>query len=597
MKIRNRVVSTVLGILLSGAMILGMLPTEAMAAGQGATTSQTTQKGYDGNVQNTYKPGSGTTYYVDSEGGKDENEGTSEDAPFQTLAKVNEITLEAGDSILLKRGSIFDDQQLAPKGRGTEDEHILIGSYGDEDDSMPVINTNFKYREAILIENMEYVDITGIEVTNDDAFNETSSANDANNSKNTALDNGKKFRPLGVHILINEDAGETLKPGTDGDDRVYKGINLDGCYIHDVDGDENYNTNKLSGGVGIEIKYHNSNNRYPVFDGVTVQNNRIDQVDRCGIKAIRLTELDQNSGNGEEVGGDSQRYAGVRRSGKNQASLNYVVRNNYLTDIGGDGILVDSTRGALVENNLLYNHTMRATGANAGIWSWNAFDTVFQYNESYGGPSYNQDGCSYDSDYNSAGTIFQYNYSHDCVMGFMLIMGGNDTDIIRYNLSQNDGNVWRHIANNSNTPSYIYNNVFVYDGDNWRFVNNNASDDSQTQSIRNNWQYFNNIFYNTSTTTTSNWKIGDWDNAVTGTNIVYEASGEYADNEITDAIHADPKFVKVGGADDRGASEGDKNAVQDNIWSSLDCYKLQEGSPAIGAGTYVNVQPQTTSAN
>mgnify|MGYP002546267069 CR=1 FL=1 len=99
----------------------------------------------------------------------------------------------------------------------------------------------------------------------------------------------KKFRPLGVHILINEDAADTLKPGTDGEDRIYRGINLDGCYIHDVDGDENYNTNKLSGGVGIEIKYHNSNNRYPVFDGVTVQNNRIDQVDRCGIKAIRLT--------------------------------------------------------------------------------------------------------------------------------------------------------------------------------------------------------------------------------------------------------------------------------------------------------------------
>lgn len=585
MKRCKRLASAVGSVLLTGALVLGMVPAELMAAPE-KEASDLTQRGYDGALQNVYQPGGGAIYYVDSENGNDDNAGTSKDQAFKSLAKVNAITLSEGDSILLKKGSIFEKQQLAPKGRGTEERHILIGTYGEGE--MPVINTRFEYREAILIENMEYVDITGIEVTNDDVFNKTSEVEDKNNQKNTALVNGKKFRPLGVHILINEDAKETFKG--DGDaERVYKGVNLDGCYIHDVDGDENYNTNKLSGGIGIEIKYHNKNKIYPVFDGVTVQNNRIDQVDRCGIKAIRLTELDQNNGNGEEVGGDGERSAGVRREGRNQASLNYVVRNNYLTDIGGDGILVDSTRGALVENNLMYNHTMRATGANAGIWSWNAFDTTFQYNECYGGPVNNQDGCSYDSDYLSAGTIFQYNYSHDCKLGFMLVMGNNDTDIIRYNLSQNDGNVFRHIVAGSNTPSYVYNNVFYYNGDKWRFVNNNTPDDSTTDSIRTNWQYFNNIFYNTSETTPSNWKIGDWEKAMTGNNMVYEASGKYGAQEIPNAIHADPMFEDPG----KGAANDGKG----NTWSSLDCYKLQEGSPAIGAGTYVDVKPQTTGGN
>ena len=91
---------------------------------------------------------------------------------------------------------------------------------------------------------------------------------------------------------------------------------------------------------------------------------------------------------------------------------------------------IDSTIKTVVERNTLFDHTKRSTLANAGIWCWNTQDVLFQYNESYGGPTYNQDGCSYDCDYNSAGTIFQYNYSHDTPMGFMLLMGGNEMDIV-----------------------------------------------------------------------------------------------------------------------------------------------------------------------
>ncbi len=35
----------------------------------------------------------GTTYYVDSIGGKDSNDGTSESKAFKTLDKVNDLTL------------------------------------------------------------------------------------------------------------------------------------------------------------------------------------------------------------------------------------------------------------------------------------------------------------------------------------------------------------------------------------------------------------------------------------------------------------------------------------------------------------------------
>ncbi|AIY85170.1 F5/8 type C domain protein [Clostridium baratii str. Sullivan] len=539
----------------------------------GAIASENSNKSssFKGTV-NKYEKGVGTAYYVDSINGDDNNEGISEGKPFKSLKKVNEIYLKPGDSILLKKGSIFDDQQLTPKGRGTEKDHILIGSYGSGD-KMPIINANRKFLEAILIENMEYVDITGIEVTNDDAFNLTDKPDDPNNNRNNW------DRRLGIHVAINEKSESTFSKNTE---RVWKGINIDGCYIHDVDGDENRNTNKLSGGIGVEIKFTQKTTNFPYFDGVTIQNNRIHKVDRTGIKGVRLTELGEA---GEDKGGDNFRYANIRRKEKNQVSYNYVVRNNNMSDIGGDGILVDSTKGALIEHNLLYNHTMRGQGANAGIWSWNTFDATFRYNESYGGPLYNQDGCSYDSDYNSAGTIFEYNYSHDTPMGFMLLMGGNDTDIIRYNISQNDGLAFRHIAGNSNTPSYIYNNVFYYDGANWQFIHNNNPDGTREDSLKSNWQWFNNIYYNYNKEVPTNWKKTKWTDALKMENeMVYEASGKSGKNELPNAIKKDPKFINPGGG------------KTDN-WESLKSYQLREDSPAIGRGSYVNVVPKATSAN
>ena len=47
----------------------------------------------------------GTTYYVDSTSGNDENNGTSENAPWKSLEKVNSTVFQPGDQILFKTGS------------------------------------------------------------------------------------------------------------------------------------------------------------------------------------------------------------------------------------------------------------------------------------------------------------------------------------------------------------------------------------------------------------------------------------------------------------------------------------------------------------
>ena len=51
----------------------------------------------------------GTTYYVSSSSGSDANGGTSAGAAWATAAKVNAQSLQPGDSVLFKRGDVWND--------------------------------------------------------------------------------------------------------------------------------------------------------------------------------------------------------------------------------------------------------------------------------------------------------------------------------------------------------------------------------------------------------------------------------------------------------------------------------------------------------
>ena len=82
---------------------------------------------------------SGTTYYVSSSKGAEGNSGTSEGAPFKSLLKINEITLQPGDRVLLERGSVFVDEYLHVKGSGSAEAPIVIDAYGDESLPLPLI--------------------------------------------------------------------------------------------------------------------------------------------------------------------------------------------------------------------------------------------------------------------------------------------------------------------------------------------------------------------------------------------------------------------------------------------------------------------------
>ena len=128
-------------------------------------------------------------------------------------------------------------------------------------------------------------------------------------------------------------------------------------------------------------------------------------------------------------------------------SLNVIIRDNLVEDIGGDGIVPWATDGAIVEHNIARHCNRRAATYDAGIWPWSTDNSLFQLNEAaftHG----TTDGEGFDSDYNSRNTLFQYNYGHDNEGGFMLICTpgdrrpeenlGNMGTLVRYNISRND---------------------------------------------------------------------------------------------------------------------------------------------------------------
>ena len=47
------------------------------------------------------------TYYVDSLNGSDDNDGLTPEKAYQTLERINGITLSAQTKVLLKAGSVF----------------------------------------------------------------------------------------------------------------------------------------------------------------------------------------------------------------------------------------------------------------------------------------------------------------------------------------------------------------------------------------------------------------------------------------------------------------------------------------------------------
>lgn len=373
------------------------------------------------------------------------------DRPLNSLEQVNALELSAGDHVFFKRGSTCDGS-LKPRGSGEAGNPIVVDAYGDADAEKPHIRGG-GVEEAVLLHNQEYWELRNLQVSNIDA------------------DTAQRYKHerRGVVIAL-EDFGQ-------GD--YYRVVGLD---VHDVYGQGKKDLGG-SGGIQLEV-YANadeSKRKKTWFNDVVIEDNSVENVNRSGINMSTAWKCRPENGWDGCPPADRQKLVWTPTTG-------LVIRGNTVKNVGGDGIVIQMNRDALVEYNTVSDVANRANGSNAGVWAWNADGTVFQYNEVFDVKRLpdNNDGNAFDADYGTTGTVFQYNYSHDNAGGMMLYCGcgGLSTKVtFRYNVSENDRNRLNFVA--GGTENAFYNNTIIAP-DAANFVINNTNGNGTSMLMANN---------------------------------------------------------------------------------------------------------------
>ena len=104
-----------------------------------------------------------TIHYIDSVTGNDDNTGASRGKAWASLDKVNSVTFKPGDRISFKAGTVYTGQ-LKPKGSGKDGKPIIIDMYGVG--SKPRIDGKGLYLDTVLLQNVEYWEVSNLEITN-----------------------------------------------------------------------------------------------------------------------------------------------------------------------------------------------------------------------------------------------------------------------------------------------------------------------------------------------------------------------------------------------------------------------------------------------
>ncbi len=366
----------------------------------------------------------GTVYYVDAQNGNDANSGTSTSSAWQSLDKVNHTVFEPGDSILLKRGGNWVGQSLQISCSGTKERPITFGCYGDDAAPLPYIECAFTEDmedlpaadAVVYLKNVSYVTVENLAL------------------KNNTTNAGEQYN---VKVEIS-------------DNYTSEGICIRGCTIVGSNPDK-WSSWTHAQQDGIVVSSSKTNGQ---LGGIVIEDNHISNCKGVGIMV-----------NGVYSGCDANGVIN-QKSGRNVE-----IRNNYLYNIGQDGIMVNNCVRPLVEHNIVNRSHSYSTSAHVAIWAFSCYNAVFRYNEAFNTQT-TSDGQGYDCDYQCYYTTFEYNYSHDNQGGFMLICtepknwdgkeAFNVGSIVRYNISENDRkNTFSLTGHIKDTK--IYNNT-IYSG-------------------------------------------------------------------------------------------------------------------------------------
>ncbi len=459
-----------------------------------------------------------SVYYLDSSSGDDRNSGLGADSAWRTLEKANAVSFQAGDRLVLKAGGTWRGR-LQPKGSGKPGQPIRIDRYGAG--PKPIIRGSGE-PAAVHLYNQEHWEIANLEITNDGPA-----------------------EGLRRGVLVE---GSNLG-------RALTHIHLVGLDVHHVRGKLGADiVSKTTGGIAFEVRGTLLPTR---FDDILVEGCTVESVDNTGLYTWSDFTPHPRDARWPEL-----RNTGVR------------IRNNRLSDIGKNAIGIRASEAPVIEYNRIEKAAARLHG-NA-LYVFGCRDAVIQFNEVYQTRFEKIEGAAFDSDYNSEGTLIQYNYSHENGGGLVNLCnnpesrpprGYNVGTVVRYNISQNETD--RVIGfDGPVTDVSIYNNtIYIGPGLKPRIVEFDIFGKSPGYASR--VRFFNNIIANMGQGT---YLWGDSKEITFSHNCFW---GHHPDHEPPDPqkLTADPLFVSPG-----GAAVGRQTA---------DAYRLRPESPCANSGAEI----------
>ena len=465
-------------------------------------------------------------YFVDDTGGLDTNAGTSAGAAWRSLTKVTATTFAPGDKIYFKAGGVWTGR-VELKGSGNAANPIVVDQYSTSSGGL--------LTGANVTGNKPKIDGGGyqsaVQLVNN-AYWELNNLEIVNDGGPTQ-EGASKLNRYGIYVLSNS-AG------------IRTHFYFKNLYVHDVfpeTTDPVNGVNPESNGIHVVTTGTNTDT---YFDDVRVENCYISYLYRYGFwigkKGARNPDYFYHK--------------------------NILIRNNTFYQTGGSGVLTNVCDGVLLEHNVTnwtgYSGDSRMWNRGSGYWPYSCRNVTVQYNQFMHARGL-ADSCGMHTDLYNENVLVQYNFSYDNAGGFCEILAENKNVTYRYNVSVNDGDRINagepggkmFFIQGGNTNVKIYNNtVYVKPGMATTLV---LGGGNPGQSIWNNIFVIEGELINKETAGTN---PGNFNG-----NIWY---GNYPGGlpvSNTD-VFLNPLLVNPGGI-------------------TADDYKLQDTSPAIGAGVLI----------
>ena len=323
-------------------------------------------------------------YYV-SPSGNDNSSGLSPATAWKTIAKVNSIIIQPGNTILFEGGQIFSGGIYIDNNDANDTSKIVtISSYGLGKATISSATSYGLYAyntQAFTVSNLIFAG-SGISSNNSDGVNIY-----------TDLTGNIKLKKIVIKNIEIYNYGKTgLSIGSSHNNTGYKDVLIDSLHVYQI------KTNGI-----VTWGYTSQSHIGWAHQNIT----------------IRHTEVNNVTG--------------------------YSDPNSHR----GSGIILGQVDKGLIENSCAHHNGSGNThcGGPGGIWAFDCNNITIQFCESHHnlhGTGSGCDGLGFDFDGGITNSLMQYNYSHDND-GAGYLLGQYDyarpwsNNVIRYNISENDG--------------------------------------------------------------------------------------------------------------------------------------------------------------